>query len=220
MSTQFISYVFAIFLVLFSIIIARNTTLLRETNDPESLYSFSRFQLFLWTVTIAPIILLHWSAAGKLYINNQSLILMGVSLVSTVSSIMISGSPQKKISKEVKGEIESLKRNVDDKKVKIVRTKKSILHRKDLLLLDRDNEEVDSIPSEGLFRDILKDEEGQFSIGRFQNLLFTTIFIFVYIAFFFKNEMCMYLEFTEPENIYLLMGISSGGYLIGAGSGK
>lgn len=216
MSTQFISYVFAIILVLFSIIIARNTTLLRETNDPESLYSFSRFQLFLWTVTIAPIILLHWSAAGKLYINNQSLILMGVSLVSTVSSIMISGSPQKKISKEVKGEIESLYGNED----KIVRTKKSILHRKDLLLLDRDNEEVDSIPSEGLFRDILKDEKGQFSIGRFQNLLFTTIFIFVYIAFFFKNEMCMYLEFPEPENIYLLMGISSGGYLIGAGSGK
>lgn len=210
MSTQFISYVFAIILVLFSIIIARNTTLLRETNDPESLYSFSRFQLYLWTTTIAPIFLLHWATTQKMSINNQTLILLGISLATTVSSIVISENPT------VKKPVGS---NTNPNEVRV--TKKNIhkdfsgdLAENIVKRVDREGNEANQVKSEGLIKDVLKDDKGQFSIPRFQNLVFTLIFIFIYITFFFKSGMRELLEFVD-DNVYVLMGISTGGYLIG-----
>jgi len=74
-----------------------------------------------------------------------------------------------------------------------------------------------STTTQGFWIDILLDDNGQFSVGRLQNLLFTLIYITVYISLFFKNGM----EYPDFDNTaYVLMGISSGGYLIGKGMNK
>jgi hypothetical protein len=65
----------------------------------------------------------------------------------------------------------------------------------------------------GFWSDILKDDSGQLSIGRLQQLLFTFIYAGMYISSFFPN---MVYPVFNP-NAYMLMGISTGAYLLGKG---
>lgn len=73
-----------------------------------------------------------------------------------------------------------------------------------------------NLSSTGFWSDILKDDTGQLSIGRLQQLLFTFAFIAIYLTAFFQEM--KYPEFDDKA--YLLMGISSGTYLIGKGQNK
>ncbi len=65
--------------------------------------------------------------------------------------------------------------------------------------------------------DILMDDSGQFSVGRLQNLIFTIVFIGIYLSGFFYSGM-NYPDFDETS--FVLMGISGGTYLIGKGQKK
>lgn len=60
--------------------------------------------------------------------------------------------------------------------------------------------------------DILSDDNGKLSVSRLQQLLFTLIYGVIFISSFFKNGSMKYPDFDE--NAYILMGISSGTYLI------
>ena len=71
--------------------------------------------------------------------------------------------------------------------------------------------------TDGFLADILKDDSDQLSIVRLQQLIFTFAFVVIYISLFF------YCDMENPEfdnSAYLLMGISSGTYLIGKGVNK
>lgn len=67
-----------------------------------------------------------------------------------------------------------------------------------------------------LFTDILMDEKGQSSIARLQNLTFTFIYVGIYISLFITDW--EYPEFDDTA--FMLMGISSGTYLMGKGLNK
>jgi hypothetical protein len=68
----------------------------------------------------------------------------------------------------------------------------------------------------GFWSDILKDDTGQLSIGRLQQLIFTFIYIGIYIFMFFPEMKYPIFE----QNSFVLMGISTGTYLIGKGMNK
>lgn len=65
----------------------------------------------------------------------------------------------------------------------------------------------------GFFSDILKDDYGQVSVARLQQLIFTLMYVAVYITMFFPSM--IYPEFADYA--FVLMGISSGSFLIGKG---
>ena len=66
--------------------------------------------------------------------------------------------------------------------------------------------------------DLLKDDNDQLSIGRLQQLIFTIIFVVIYITLFFSSNMEKYPVFENYT--FILMGISSATYLAAKGSYK
>lgn len=71
--------------------------------------------------------------------------------------------------------------------------------------------------SSSFWTDILTDDNGQISVLRLQNLTFTLVYLVVYISLFVSSKA---LPDFEGEKIYILMGISTGTYLIGKGLSK
>lgn len=172
---KIISVILAIICFSIALLVAFRTNLLRETNSDTSPYSFSRFQLWLWTLIISPAFVLNWGFVNLSLpqINGTALILLGISAGTLFSANIVTAT--QKSSKNSP----SLKFN---------------------------------LTSKGFWIDILMDDYGQFSVGRLQNLLFTIVYVVVYVSTFFNNGK-VYPEFDSYA--YLLMGISSGGYLFG-----
>jgi hypothetical protein len=81
-----------------------------------------------------------------------------------------------------------------------------------------------NVPSTNFWSDILKDDSGQFSVLRLQQLLFTFAYVGIYVTMFFtvdktgKDSIMSYPDFDT--NAFILMGISSGTYLVGKGLNK
>jgi hypothetical protein len=73
-----------------------------------------------------------------------------------------------------------------------------------------------ALPTTGFWADILKDDSGQISIGRLQQLIFTFVYVAIYLYAFFPN-----MEYPVfDKEAYMLMGISTGTYLLGKGFNK
>ena len=167
------------------------TNLLREKDDDKSPYSFSKFQLWLWTVTICPIFAIHWGhhSPAEPTINDLSLTLLGITVGVALTSNIISqtqkASNAKKILKNSNEELPDLK-----------------------------SESKDSV---NFFINILTGDNDELSIQRLQNLVFTFVYVVVYITIFFNTK-----EYPEFDlNKYLILAtISSGAYLIGKGMNK
>ncbi|WP_118952872.1 hypothetical protein [Taibaiella helva] len=75
---------------------------------------------------------------------------------------------------------------------------------------------LNSDSSGSFWTDILMDDSGNLSIGRLQNLVFTFVYLAVYLSMFFPEMKFPVFEKTA----YVLMGISSGSFLIGKGLNK
>ncbi|SHN23272.1 hypothetical protein SAMN04488057_11286 [Cyclobacterium lianum] len=181
-TVKIISIIVAVVVVTICCFVAFMTTLLRESSSKSSPYSFSRCQLWLWTLIICPAFVLNWGFKNTNLpqINQTSLILLGITIGIGLTAGIVSAT-QKASAKPTT----LLKSN--------------------------------STTTQGFWIDILLDDNGQFSVGRLQNLLFTLIYITIYVSLFFKGRM-EYPSFDETA--YVLMGISSGGYLIGKGMNK
>jgi hypothetical protein len=177
-----ISIVLAILSFAFILLIGIYTNLLREVNDTARPYSFSRFQLWAWTMVICPTFVLNWgfSELHEPALNITCLILLGIPASVSLSAGVISS-----VHKSVKSDGISVKNELD---------------------------------SNNFFADILMDDSGQFSVVRLQQLIFTAVFIVIYLStFFLINEM----EYPVFENTaFILMGISSGTYLVGKSQKK
>lgn len=68
----------------------------------------------------------------------------------------------------------------------------------------------------GFWRDLLMDDNNQLSIGRLQQLIFTFVYVVIYISSFVPEM--IYPDF-DPST-YILMGISTGTFLLGKGLNK
>src|SRR5579863_8475003 len=159
-SSNIVSIILAIVVILIMMLAATLTQLLRESPDTPPTapakppFSFSRFQLFLWTLVIVPLFALHWGHWGLPctdckpvdLINQTALILLGISAATTVSAGIVT-SAQKNASPVV-----PVKANNN---------------------------------SVNFWTDILVDNNGQFSIVRLQQLVFTIIYIGIFVTEFF-----------------------------------
>jgi hypothetical protein len=80
---------------------------------------------------------------------------------------------------------------------------------------------MDTRPSK-FWIDILSDDGGNLSIARLQNLIFTFIYIVIYVALFFGEgtgkDFPKFPDFDSTT--YTLMGISSGSYVLARGMKK
>lgn len=178
---EFISICMAVICMGLIIFIGYSTDLLREQKSAEQSnppYSFSRFQFWLWTLTICPIYVIYWGQHPDApQLNGTSLKLLGIAFATTLVSNII-GSP-----------------GANNPPTAF----KSFL------------------TTDSFWTDILKDANGQFSVGRLQNLIFTLIYVVIYISYFFSCN----FEYPEwDENPFILMGITSGTYLVAKGMQK
>jgi hypothetical protein len=170
--------------------------LLREQSRRHAKFSMSKFQLWLWTLVICPCVALHWgynhTETGFDYINATSLILLAISGTTTLTSSVIKQVQQSA--------------SISDP---------GYLKSNGLSALKTDADSV------GFWSDILSDDNGQISIARLQNLVFTFIFLVIYVAIFFDRDKMQYIDFgTGGAHPYILMGISSGTYLVARGMFK
>jgi hypothetical protein len=197
---QIITVISAILISLIGIYVAYGTNILRESNGDTSPFSLSKFQLWLWTVVICPIFTLHWGfhflKDPKPTINDTSLILLGIAGGVTLTSGIIT-----QVNKNKQAKMKSSGLTVPPLKV------------------DK--------TSQGFWIDLLIGDDQNMPVERLQNLLFTFIYVIIYISFFFSKmetpgtevlESMNYINFSQ--NAYILMGISSGSYLIGKGMNR
>ena len=89
MTEQITSIIAAIVVFAVVLILGFKTQLLREKDLPDSPYSLSKFQLWLWTLILGPAFILHWGYHGDTHINTTFLILIGISASVTLTSGMM-----------------------------------------------------------------------------------------------------------------------------------
>jgi len=214
---QIISITTAVVLAGIILLIGFKTNLLRERNSENSPYSFSKFQFWLWTFIICPLFAIHWGwhFPSNPSINQTSLILLGISGGITLTSGILTQS----LVSNKKAEIEKLKN-----------TSTSLVDENQLLstLKFYKNE------SKGFWNDILTSNDNNMPVERLHNLVFTFVYIVIYITYFFsytENEVFpkvidpltklstteySFMNFIDFEPYaFVLMGISSSSYLIG-----
>ena len=75
-----------------------------------------------------------------------------------------------------------------------------------------------SSQKEGFLISLLMDDNEQFSITRLQNLIFTFLYVVIFIVTFFSGGMKAIPEFGPMT--YTLIGISGGTYVMAKGIGK
>lgn len=73
-----------------------------------------------------------------------------------------------------------------------------------------------NLATSGFWTDLLKDDGNQLSIGRLQQLIFTFVYVVIYVSAFFPAM--QYPDFDQTT--YILMGISTGTFLVGKGLNK
>lgn len=184
-----ISVILAVVIAVIAVALAAKTDILKvgRPGGAGKQYSFSKFQLFLWTLVICPLFVIHWgfhyTPTGFEYINETSLILLGISVGTTVAS---GGIDVSQLSAQLKG----------------------------VKSLSVTNLKAAGQPSGGFWADILSGNNEEPSVNRLQNLLFTFVYIIIYVTLFIDNGM-QYPVFDDRA--YYLMGISSGGFLVGKG---
>lgn len=181
-TVQTVSVFLAILAAAIILLVGLMTTLLREGNDKATAYSFSRFQLYLWTLTIMPLFGLHW---GYKYfpdpdhehmIDRTALILLSISSAVTLTASVINA---------------------------IHLSNKNSFKSSQVLKLERQ--------SQGFWIDILTDDEGQFSVARLQQLVFTLIYVVIYVTTFFAKDKALPVF---DDYAFILMGISTGSYVV------
>jgi hypothetical protein len=169
------------------------TNILRESSLPGSPYSWSRFQLWLWTLVISPLFILYWGfeAQSMPELNDTCLILLGISVGGTLISGIVSSVLDSYIKKDKDG-------NPVDEKGNLLGIKAPLKKYQD---------------SKSFWADILMDDNGQFSITRLQQFIFTLAYALVFISSFFSE-----MDYPDfQSNAFILMGISTGTYLVGKG---
>lgn len=179
------------------LLIGFKTNILREApaHDPNGnrMYSLGRFQLWLWSVVIIPIFALYWGfdLQHTIDLNTTATLLLGIPAGVSLASNVISSSQASNITP-------------DQQSVALASPEAATLKMHQ--------------PSKNFFVDLISDDSGNLSMGRLQQLLFTFTFAIMYITSFFATGM-QALPIFESE-VFTIMGISSGTYLVAKGLNK
>lgn len=160
--------------------------------EPGGKYSFRNFQLWLWTLVICPLFAIYWGAHpdAEKLINLTSIILLAIPIGAKLTGDVISANQVNQ------------KNTADPTKLASM---PQILKVQD--------------SSKGFFIDILSDDYGQISIARVQNFIFTIIYVVIYITYFFTNGK-EYINWEKDSTAFVLMGISTSGYVLGKANFK
>lgn len=173
------------------------TDILRETapvgSTETSMFSLGRFQLWIWTLVICPIFALFW---GFDHLHAIDLNITGTLLLGIPSGVAITGSI---ISSTQSGNI-----TTNDHVEALAAPDDAVLKMHQ--------------SSKNFFVDLISDDSGNLSLGRLQQLIFTCLFVVIYITTFFSVSMQALPEFQNE--VFILMGISSGTYLVAKGLNK
>lgn len=94
-TNSIISIILAISVFLMILIVGVTTNILKETignekqNQDEYPYSFSKFQLWVWTLILIPLFVLHWGFVGNAILNPTVLVLLGISTGSLSTATIV-----------------------------------------------------------------------------------------------------------------------------------
>ncbi len=196
------------------------------------MFSMGRFQLWVWTLVICPVFILFWgfSYSHGIDMNSTAVILLGIPAGVAVTSSVISSSQSSELSQSDHLEAEITAQNsksngqaqteaisraiataTDPTSAKTALSVTTIIApaKKVLKMHQR---------SKSFFIDLISGDDGQLSLGRLQQFIFTMVFIVIYVSTFFSAEMSKLPDFGTE--VFALMGISSGTYLVSKGMNK
>lgn len=177
--------------------IGLKTDVLRETPPQDTtgnrMYSLGRFQLWIWTLVICPVFALFWGfdQLHAIDLNITGTLLLGIPSGVALTANVISSSQSGNISE---ADHVTAMATPDAGILKMHQTSKNF------------------------FVDLISDDQGNLSLGRLQQLIFTFLFVVIYITTFFSGHMQSLPEFQNE--VFILMGISSGTYLVSKGLNK
>lgn len=190
MKFDIISNILAVLIFLGYLYFGYFTNILRE-NGKNSPYSFKKFQLWLWTMVITPLYVIHWGNFTNdiPYINNTGLILLGIATgtfatAQLIANTKLDNNPVSTTIKEMTWDNKSIVNQVS-------------------------NPTAPTYSFYSLIKD--GDGDGNLSLGRLQCLVFNIVFAIIYICYFFDNH--KFPDFSSQ--VFTLLGISSSGYLTG-----
>ncbi|MCH2223266.1 MAG: hypothetical protein MK066_00760 [Crocinitomicaceae bacterium] len=184
---QIISIILSIICFGTIIYVGLKTDLLRAKKTSETeigCYSFGRFQLWIWTLVITPIFTLYWGFLGTDVIPD----------INTTALILL-GIP---IATKTAAHIVQESHEKTTRETQPQGPLTNLKHHRQ---------------GHSFWFDILSDDMEQLSIARLQSLMFTMIYLVIYVTMFFEMKLISLPEFGNKA--YLLMGISSGGYILG-----
>ena len=222
----------ALSVITFGIIlyIGIKTDILRESipnvSVKDRMYSFGRFQLWVWTLIICPIFALYWGYSGghSIDLNTTTIILLGIPSSVAVTSNVISSSQSGEMSQEdhIDAQV-AAKTKKDTAKAHNDAVARAIAGKREAANDKTNGIQTSSAPtvlkmhqtSKSFFIDLISGDDGQLSLGRLQQLIFTMAFLVIYLSSFFSADMKILPEFGNQ--VYILMGISSGTYLVSKG---
>ncbi len=222
-------------LIIFGIIVyvGIKTDILRESipnvDVKDRMYSLGRFQFWIWTLIICPVFVLYWgySPGHSIDLNTTAVILLGIPAGVAVTSNVISSSQSGELS-----QVDHIDAQVATQKKKDI----AVAHNEAVAQAvagkpEAANENAATIPatplpkvlkmhqvSKSFFIDLISGDDGQLSLSRLQQLIFTMAFLVIYLSSFFSAELGMLPNFGSE--VFVLMGISSGTYLVSKGMNK
>ncbi|MDG1333475.1 MAG: hypothetical protein P8P74_14155 [Crocinitomicaceae bacterium] len=207
------------------------TDILRESipnvEMKNRMFSLGRFQLWIWTLVVCPIFILFWgySAGHAIDLNTTAVILLGIPAGVAVTSNVISSSQSGELSENDHMDAQVA---VQQKKATTQVHTEAIAEAANA---DPGTPRTTTVPptqaskvlkmhqvSKSFFIDLISDDSGQLSLGRLQQLIFTIAFLVIYVSTFFSADLGA-LPVFEAE-VFALMGISSGTYLVSKGLNK
>jgi hypothetical protein len=180
--------------------IGLKTNILLETapvgSSEHCMYSLGRFQLWIWTLVICPIFSLFWGFDNlhAIDLNVTGTLLLGIPSGVAITGSIISSTQSSNVTTEQHVSAMDSPDTADTVVLKMHRTSKNF------------------------FIDLISDDSGNLSLGRLQQLIFTCLFVVIYITTFFSASMQSLPEFQNE--VFILMGISSGTYLVAKGLNK
>lgn len=166
------------------------TDMIREGSGLDKPYSFRKFQLWVWTLVICPLVVLHWGLGPDetMQFNSTVLILLGISVGTALTGELVSNS-----------QAEENKKKVAEGNVATTVKLKQFAN------------------TTNIIKDLLLGDGNQLSVVRLQQLVFTLIYVVIFLAHFFLHKY-QYPNFDETA--FVLMGISTGTYVVGKGLNK
>ena len=206
------------------------TDVLRESvpnvHLKDRMFSMGRFQLWIWTLIICPVFILYWgfSYSHGIDLNSTAVILLGIPAGVAVTSSVISSSQSSNLDEADHVDAEAAVQN--SKNVSVAHTEAVTIAADPTSMKTARTVPATPAPvvlkmhqkSKTFFIDLISDDSGQLSLGRLQQFIFTIVFIVIYASTFFGAEMGVLPVFGAE--VFALMGISSGTYLVSKGMNK